>query len=276
MKHLSQRGFTLIEIMVVISIIAFLSSVVFANLAVARVKAQDTARTQTARQVDLAIKSYILDKKMAPANYTTSSDVWVFAYSNDPALSDGSGLNAFQKSMKVLVDAKYLADIPKQIGDIPFFYYNTGDPAIGAIFGATLGASQASTIAAANSCRPRSEPVSSWCSTVNMSDYTGCTLQTVNGRANTRVCSPSSIQYQLPYCQNFVDQMIISGIGDVMSSYGISNDQQYLANTQTRVYFYTNGISFSEMQYLVNINSMPAQHCSSTSASTDVCYCSPI
>jgi len=53
-----KRGFTLIEIMVVVSIIGLLSSVVLASVAPTREKARDSVRTQQVRQVDLAIQFY--------------------------------------------------------------------------------------------------------------------------------------------------------------------------------------------------------------------------
>lgn len=62
----SSRGFTLIELLVVISIISLLSSIVFASLASARVKAQNSARMQSVHQMNNAINLYITDKGHAP------------------------------------------------------------------------------------------------------------------------------------------------------------------------------------------------------------------
>ena len=53
-----KKGFTLIELLVVIAIIGLLSSVVFASLNSARVKARDAKRLHDLRQVGLALSLY--------------------------------------------------------------------------------------------------------------------------------------------------------------------------------------------------------------------------
>lgn len=53
-----KRGFTLIEILVVISIISMLSSILVANVSPARAKTRDSIRVQQVRQIDLAIQLY--------------------------------------------------------------------------------------------------------------------------------------------------------------------------------------------------------------------------
>jgi prepilin-type N-terminal cleavage/methylation domain-containing protein len=59
MKHISlKRGFTLIELMVVIAIIGLLASTVLASLSDARVLARDTARLTEARELMKALELY--------------------------------------------------------------------------------------------------------------------------------------------------------------------------------------------------------------------------
>jgi prepilin-type N-terminal cleavage/methylation domain-containing protein len=53
-----RRGFTLIELLVVIAIISLLSSVVFASLNGARVKARDAKRIADLRQIQLALEIF--------------------------------------------------------------------------------------------------------------------------------------------------------------------------------------------------------------------------
>lgn len=60
-KLSGSRGFTLIELLVVISIIGVLTSVTLASVSQAREKAQNSARVQALRQIDLAIKMYELN-----------------------------------------------------------------------------------------------------------------------------------------------------------------------------------------------------------------------
>lgn len=54
----NKRGFTLIELLVVISIIGVLSSVVLASLNTARMKARDTHRKATLKQIETALELY--------------------------------------------------------------------------------------------------------------------------------------------------------------------------------------------------------------------------
>ena len=61
-----KRGFTFIEIMVVVSVISMLSSVVLASVTPARAKARDSQRIQQVRQIDLAIQLYKATKGHAP------------------------------------------------------------------------------------------------------------------------------------------------------------------------------------------------------------------
>jgi prepilin-type N-terminal cleavage/methylation domain-containing protein len=52
------RGFTLVEILIVIAIIGLLSAVVFASLSEARAKSRDNARVSDLKQIELALALY--------------------------------------------------------------------------------------------------------------------------------------------------------------------------------------------------------------------------
>ncbi len=54
----SRRGFTLIEVLVTVVIIALLASVVYASLGDARKKAQDAQRSSDLQQIQVAIRVY--------------------------------------------------------------------------------------------------------------------------------------------------------------------------------------------------------------------------
>lgn len=56
-----QEGFTLIELLVVIAIISLLSSIVFASLSSARVKARDARRLSDIHQLVIALNLYASD-----------------------------------------------------------------------------------------------------------------------------------------------------------------------------------------------------------------------
>ncbi len=60
------RAFTLIELMVVVSIISMLASVVIASVQPMRAQAMDAKRKQEIHSIDLAIQQYIADKGYPP------------------------------------------------------------------------------------------------------------------------------------------------------------------------------------------------------------------
>jgi len=70
MRHMTvsrlRRGFSLIELMVVISIIGLLASIVLVAVGMAKERARDAARLQELHQLDLAIQLYISDHPHAP------------------------------------------------------------------------------------------------------------------------------------------------------------------------------------------------------------------
>lgn len=71
MHRLKQKGFTLIELMVVISIISLLSSIILASLSLARQKANDAKVSENISQVSTAINEYYLDN----SNYPPANDM---------------------------------------------------------------------------------------------------------------------------------------------------------------------------------------------------------
>ncbi len=71
----TQRGFTIIELLVVVAIIGLLSSVVLSSLAEARAKARDTERLQELRQVQTALEQYRTTYGQFPATGTSGNPV---------------------------------------------------------------------------------------------------------------------------------------------------------------------------------------------------------
>ena len=64
MKH--SNGFTLVELLVVISIITLLASVVLTSLNSARAKARDAQRKENLHQMETALRIYFLDNNDFP------------------------------------------------------------------------------------------------------------------------------------------------------------------------------------------------------------------
>ncbi|MDO8590412.1 MAG: type II secretion system protein [bacterium] len=76
------KGFTLIELLVVIAIIGLLSSVVFASLNSARMKARDARRKADLHSLELAIQFYYDSIGTFPDNATNSGGAWPANYIN--------------------------------------------------------------------------------------------------------------------------------------------------------------------------------------------------
>ena len=124
MKNHSSPAFTLIELMVVISIIALFSSIAIFSYADARVKANDAKKQVETDQVEKAIVLYKDSKGTVPSNYTGTNSVAT------------EGTTAYNQSMQDLVNAGYLGSIP-QSPDGTYIYYADASSSVAA-FGARL------------------------------------------------------------------------------------------------------------------------------------------
>ncbi len=91
-------GFTLIELMVVITIIGLLASTVLASLTTARAKARDAARVQVVKELQKALELY---RNANGGNYPCSSS----ASTLPPCQSGGSLVNANGTTRNSFFDA---------------------------------------------------------------------------------------------------------------------------------------------------------------------------
>ena len=105
------RGFTLIELIVVIAIIGFIASAIFATLTDARLDARDKRRIEDLGQLERALNLYAND------------------HNSFPRESEGAnGDTATNETFRALI-APYLQGIPADpigIGDGTFYYYYDG------------------------------------------------------------------------------------------------------------------------------------------------------
>lgn len=114
-KKVSEKGFTLIELLVVIAIISLLSSIVLAPLNSARMRARDTYRADTLREIRTALENYQNDAGHYPDTggrwtcfdctaqlYLTTNQIQV-----DPVNPTPVNLNT------ALVSKHYLSKIPQ-------------------------------------------------------------------------------------------------------------------------------------------------------------------
>jgi prepilin-type N-terminal cleavage/methylation domain-containing protein len=71
----SQKGFTLIEIMIVVAIIGLLAAIAIPSFVHARTSSQQNACINNLRQIDGAKQNWALDNKESPSTTPLSSDI---------------------------------------------------------------------------------------------------------------------------------------------------------------------------------------------------------
>jgi prepilin-type N-terminal cleavage/methylation domain-containing protein len=164
------KGFTLIELMVVISIISLLSSIILASVDVAKAKANDAQKIEDAHSVQTALVSYDISKEAMPLNYLNTDgsynsggtgNAMAFEDTSNPTNPQTTSGQAYNASMQQLVSAGELSAIPHSPNPAtPYGYYNYGQGTLsGAVFETSLAAATPST-GAANTCRPITSLVS--------------------------------------------------------------------------------------------------------------------
>jgi general secretion pathway protein G len=123
----SDKGFTLIELVVVIAVIGFLSSVVLAVLTDARIDARDKRRVEDLKQLEVALNLYHNDHNAYPKeSESANGDVAENAVF-------GAMLDEYIAAMPV---------DPSGAGDDTFFYYYDGRHNCGGTFYAVIFARQ--------------------------------------------------------------------------------------------------------------------------------------
>ena len=196
----NRKGFTLIEILVVIAIIGILASVVVASLNSARKKAMDAKRINDVRQISTALMMFYYDKGRMPANHNywnSSTKQTGEAGGSNPASNraacdgplpgvPGGGSDPtteiepsmiaptqYNEAMQELVDGGYMGSIPHSSGAIGYCYDagQAGSTTRPAMVVTELEYSTPSTTGLSPSCRP----------------YTGMTWCT-NDKASQQYC----------------------------------------------------------------------------------------
>ena len=71
----SNKGFTLVEIMIVVAIIGLLAAIAIPNFVRARTQSQKNACINNLRQIDGAIQQWALENKQAAAATVVSTDI---------------------------------------------------------------------------------------------------------------------------------------------------------------------------------------------------------
>ena len=74
-RTLSNKGFTLVEIMIVVAIIGLLAAIAIPNFVRARTQSQKNACINNLRQIDSAVQTWALELKKAPDATVGFSDI---------------------------------------------------------------------------------------------------------------------------------------------------------------------------------------------------------
>ncbi len=75
MRTSSKRGFTLVEIMIVVAIIGLLAAIAIPNFVRARTQSQKNACINNLRQIDGATQTWALEQKQAPDASVTYANI---------------------------------------------------------------------------------------------------------------------------------------------------------------------------------------------------------
>jgi prepilin-type N-terminal cleavage/methylation domain-containing protein len=159
----SKAGFTLVELMVVISIISLMSSIVAVGLSASKARAQDVAKIQNLDSISKALFSYKIDNgEQAPSSVSSGSITTSGATSglkpfivynpNNPA--------QFKNILQTLIDNGKLSGMPSDLNNMFYFNGQGPDGNTLTIIGAQLNPI---TPAPNNTCRPFTSAESLYC-----------------------------------------------------------------------------------------------------------------
>lgn len=115
---MNKKGFTVIELLVVVAVVALLSSVIFTSVSSAREKAEDVKMKKETNSVKQAIEAYRIDYNTVPLG-------------NNANLSESQtyleGSLEYQGALQELVDEGYLSAVPQSHDESSYAYIVSAD-----------------------------------------------------------------------------------------------------------------------------------------------------
>lgn len=81
----NKKGFTLIEVLVVVAIVVILASMAFMFYGVSRTKSRDSVRKSDLREIQNALNLYVEDNQTYPENLLELSGSYLNKLPNDPS-----------------------------------------------------------------------------------------------------------------------------------------------------------------------------------------------
>ena len=160
-----KTGFTLIELMVVISIISILSAILTPTVTQLLARARDASKKADFSAISTALYMFVDDHGRMPNNNGTAGQgSCTTPTAESPAPNDG-----YDASMQELVNGAYLKEIPRPVNDAYcYFNYGAGNN-MGAMIVANLE-TETSTTGMKGSCRPFAVGTN-WCDLNNDGAY---------------------------------------------------------------------------------------------------------
>ena len=143
----TNKAFTLIELLIVVSVISLISTVVLYQTGEARQKADDAHMKQEVQEVRKAIELYRDDNGSVPFTVSYNDDVGLGEMVSEDD-NDSDKKTAYEESMQILVDGGYLPEIPRSPDGTSYSYMATADG--NAVFAANLNNSSSNS--GTNSC----------------------------------------------------------------------------------------------------------------------------